>query len=151
MAVTSFQAIQPPYLLQATRVAIPVLDNDNNLTYSYMSSITSLRKLILQMTSSRIPLQSGESASKIDVTLHIVRSSDETILAYRKFILHSKINTRALPTTSHTPIRVVLPSLLLAQRASTTFTLLDGSHPPRTVRLNEPRACGEGHTRRDQE
>lgn len=110
MAVTSFQAIQPPYLLQATRVAIPVLDNDNNLTYSYMSSITSLRKLILQMTSSRIPLQSGESASKIDVTLHIVRSSDETILAYRKFILHSKINTRALPTTSHTPIRVVLPS-----------------------------------------
>jgi hypothetical protein len=28
---------------------------------------------------------------------------------------------------------------------------LDGSHPPRTVRLNEPRACGEGHTRRDQD
>ena len=127
MAVTSFQAIQPPYLLQATRVAIPVLDNDNNLTYSYMSSITTLRKLILQMTSSRIPLQSGESASKFDGSLHIVRSSDETILAYRKFILHSKINTRALPTTSHTPIRVVLPSWCEARATSESRALIPSS------------------------
>ena len=106
MAVTSFQAIQPPYLLQATRVAIPVLDNDNNLTYSYMSSITSLRKLILQMTSSRIPLQSGESASKIDVTLHIVRSSDETILAYK----NSSYTPRSLHV--HSQLHHIHPSEL---------------------------------------
>ena len=97
--MTSFQAIQPPYLLQATHVAIPVLDNDNNLTYFYMSSISTLRKLILQMTSSRIPLQSGESASKFDGTLHIVRSRDETILAYenssytpRSLHVHSQLH-----------------------------------------------------------
>ena len=106
MAVTSFQAIQPPYLLQATRVAIPVLDNDNNLTYSYMSSITTLRKLILQMTSSRIPLQSGESASKFDGSLHIVRSSDETILAYE----YSSYTPRSLHV--HSQLHHIHPSEL---------------------------------------